>query len=279
MSENILRISAFSSNGEGGNPAGVVIGEVMLDESSMRAIAREINYSETAFLCPRDDGWRIRYFSPEIEVPFCGHATIASGAALGRQFGTGVHKLYLNEGSIAVTSSESEGNFSATLKSPQTWSQPLEPALADAIMGCFGLSDQNLSPEMTPGLAFAGAKIAIIALRDRQTLKAMDYDFQALQRIVLKQDIVTVNLVYTESNKLYHSRNAFAYGGVVEDPATGAAAAALAGYLRDLSMLPEDGKLMVKQGDDMGQPSRLQVSVSNIVGDGVKVTGETHLIV
>jgi len=61
----------------------------------MLEIAKQVGYSETAFLVKRDDGWRVRYFAPEMEVPFCGHATIASGAALGERFGEGKYKLYL----------------------------------------------------------------------------------------------------------------------------------------------------------------------------------------
>ncbi|TLM98720.1 PhzF family phenazine biosynthesis protein, partial [bacterium] len=80
---NILRIAAFSQNDKGGNPAGVVLCDEMPDEKEMLAIAKQVGYSETAFLTPVNDGWRIRYFAPEMEVPFCGHATIASGAVLG----------------------------------------------------------------------------------------------------------------------------------------------------------------------------------------------------
>ena len=81
---NILKIAAFSYDNKGGNPAGVVICEEMPTKKEMLGIAKQVGYSETAFLKPLSDGWRIRYFSPEIEVPFCGHATIASGAAFSK---------------------------------------------------------------------------------------------------------------------------------------------------------------------------------------------------
>jgi len=55
-------------------------------DTEMLKTAKQVGYSETAFLEQVEDGWRIRYFSPEIEVPFCGHATIASGAALAQVF-------------------------------------------------------------------------------------------------------------------------------------------------------------------------------------------------
>jgi PhzF family phenazine biosynthesis protein len=78
----VQRIAAFSQGTTGGNPAGVVLCEVLPPADRMLAIAAEVGYSETVFAAPSEDGWRVRYFAPEIEVPFCGHATIALGAAL-----------------------------------------------------------------------------------------------------------------------------------------------------------------------------------------------------
>ena len=74
---DVRRIAAFSDGAQGGNPAGVWIGDALPPDALMQRIAAEIGYSETAFAAPLGDGWRVRYFSPESEVPFCGHATIA----------------------------------------------------------------------------------------------------------------------------------------------------------------------------------------------------------
>ena len=90
---DIQRLAAFHDRGAGGNPAGVAIVESMPDESTMRALAAEIGYSETAFASPEGDAWRVRYFSPESEVPFCGHATIALGAALAAREGDATFEL------------------------------------------------------------------------------------------------------------------------------------------------------------------------------------------
>ena len=79
---NLKRIAAFADNAQGGNPAGVLISDELPEDNEMRRIAAEVGYSETAFAMPLGDSWRVRYFSPESEVPFCGHATIALGAAL-----------------------------------------------------------------------------------------------------------------------------------------------------------------------------------------------------
>ena len=89
---DVLRIAAFSDGDNGGNPAGVLIADVLPDAAKMQSVAAEVGYSETAFAAPDGDNWRVRYFSPESEVPFCGHATIALGAALVRQFGDGIFR-------------------------------------------------------------------------------------------------------------------------------------------------------------------------------------------
>ncbi|MFS2018356.1 PhzF family phenazine biosynthesis protein, partial [Massilia sp. CT11-108] len=72
---HILRIAAFSDGDAGGNPAGVWIGESLPPADEMQRLAHAVGYSETAFAEPQGKGWRVRYFSPASEVPFCGHAT------------------------------------------------------------------------------------------------------------------------------------------------------------------------------------------------------------
>jgi len=123
---DIQRIAAFSDEGTGGNPAGVVIADALPAADEMQRVAAEVGFSETAFAAPIDGGWRVRYFSPESEVPFCGHATIALGAALARKFGDGVFALTLNEANITVEGHSSEGRIAAALQSPPTRSAPIQ---------------------------------------------------------------------------------------------------------------------------------------------------------
>jgi len=89
----VLRIAAFSDGSNGGNPAGVVVGDTLPSESEMQSIAAEVGYSETVFAAPQEDGWRVRFFSPEEEVAFCGHATIALGSVLAEREGQGLFQL------------------------------------------------------------------------------------------------------------------------------------------------------------------------------------------
>ena len=274
----ILKIAAFSYQGKGGNPAGVVFSDTMPPAEEMLKIAAEVGYSETAFLVKQDTGWRDRYFAPAMEVPFCGHATIASGAALGERFGEGNYKLFLNQGEISVRAERSaDGNFTTTLQSPETWSKEAPGEYVDKILAAFSLNQDDLDPQFPVRFAFAGAKHLIIAVKDRKTLADMRYQFDVVKSLMSDEDLVTISILWREADEIFHSRNAFASGGVYEDPATGAAAAALAGYLRDINWRGKKS-FTILQGEDMGVPSRLLVQYSSNIGESISVSGEVRHI-
>lgn len=274
-----IRISAFSSGDKGGNPAGVALLETLPSSQQMRVIAKEVGYSETAFLTPFDDGWRVRYFAPEGEVAFCGHATIASGAVLGAQFGAGTYTLTLNDAVISVEAIKYEdGSWGAALQSPGTWSKPASGQLTKRSIAAFGLLEENLDSRLPLRIAHAGAQHLIIGLSDRVTLSAMSYEFDEVKTIMAEFNLTTICLIWSESPQIFHARNAFAIGGVYEDPATGAAAAAFGGYLRDIGWLA-GGTIEILQGDDMGSPSRLTVEIGATPGESIRVSGKTRPII
>jgi PhzF family phenazine biosynthesis protein len=270
------RISAFSYQNEGGNPAGVVICDAMPADEEMLKIAREVGYSETAFLQKHNDGWRVRYFAPEMEVAFCGHATIASGFALGDQHGEGSYKLYLNDGSIDVLVEKTVfQSLYVSLNSPKTFSKTAPSQYVDSILGAFSFSHDDLDPRFPIHFASAGAKHLIIVLKEHRKLKNMSYEFKVVKQLMAQEQLVTINLLWQASSSQFHSRNPFATGGVYEDPATGAAAAAFAGYLRDIAWAGK-ASFEVFQGEDMGSPSRLYVEYQPEIGSSIKVSGEAR---
>ena len=86
----ILRYAAFTDEPDGGNPAGIVLDAAGLDDAAMQRIAAEVDYAETAFITERTGGeLTVRYFSPIAEVPFCGHATVATAIAIAEREGPG----------------------------------------------------------------------------------------------------------------------------------------------------------------------------------------------
>lgn len=274
---NVVKLAAFSQNGQGGNPAGVAFYDEMPSSEEMMAIAKEVGYSETAFLVKQENGWRVRYFAPEMEVPFCGHATIALGAALGERFGEGTYKLALNDSGISVHASRSDLGFSATLQSPGTWSKDAPVEFMDQILAAFQLKKEQLDARFPIRIAGAGATHFIIFVKERQTLADMKYPFEEVRALMMEQNLVTISLLWQESDSVIHSRNPFAAGGVYEDPATGAAAAALAGYLRDIGWQGKN-EFTILQGEDMGMPSKLKVNFTPNIGESVAVSGEVRYI-
>ncbi|MBI3168577.1 MAG: PhzF family phenazine biosynthesis protein [Chloroflexi bacterium] len=274
---NVLKLAAFSKNGQGGNPAGVAFYDEMPSAAEMMSIAKEVGYSETAFLVKQGDGWRVRYFAPELEVPFCGHATIALGAALGERFGEGTYKLYLNDSQISVRAEKSVNGMSSTLQSPETWSKDAPQDFVEKVFAGFDLDQSQLDTKFPIRLAGGGAKHLIMFVKDRAILANMKYDFDTVRALMMDEGLITISLLWNESESLFHSRNPFAAGGVYEDPATGAAAAALAGYLRDIGWKGAK-TFTILQGEDMGVPSRLTVSYTPKAGESVSVSGEVRHI-
>lgn len=271
-----LRLASFSTGDTGGNPAGVVIADAHPPETEMRRIAAALGYSETAFACPEMQGdqsaWRVRYFSPETEVPFCGHATIALGAALAAQEGDGLFRLRLNQADITVEGRQTDAGMWAALQSPPTQSRPASGDLMKGALSLFGLVPDDLDPRIPPTIAQAGATHLILTLRDRSKLAAMHYDLAAGKALMQAHGLVTIALVQAADNQLFHARNAFASAGVVEDPATGAAAAALGGALRDIGW-PHGGKITVIQGEDMGARSIIEAEIPPTPGQSIRVSG------
>ncbi|MGJ8515401.1 PhzF family phenazine biosynthesis protein [Carnimonas bestiolae] len=273
---SLQHLAAFSVADKGGNPAGVVLCDALPEPSEMQAVAKQLGYSETVFACQQDSRqWRVRYFAPEIEVPFCGHATIALGAALAKTFAEGEHELLLNIGNISVKGKQAGARWEAELRSPPTRSSAPSRQLLTEALKLFGWLREELDERLAPALAEGGACHLVLPLANRSLLAAARYNFSAGRRLMEAHGLTTIALIYAESSQLFHARNMFAAGGVYEDPATGAAAAALAGYLRDAGW-PHHGTIDILQGYDMGIPCRLMVRMSPDKGSGVWVSGSVR---
>lgn len=267
----ILRYAAFSTDPDGGNPAGVVLDGGTLSDEEMLAAAAGVGYSETAFVT-EDRGagvLRVRYFSPLAEVPFCGHATVGTAVALADRRGPGTFVFVTNAGEVPVTVDEAGR---ATLTSVGARVADLDHADLDALLGALCWAREDLDPALPPRVAYAGAYHPIVAVNSRQRLAELDYDVPALKALMERRGWTTVQLVWREDEHRFDVRNPFPVGGVYEDPATGAAAAAFGGYLRDLWLVEGDAVVEVSQGADMGRPGHLTVTLAP--GEaGVRVSG------
>ena len=285
----ILRYTAFSTDPNGGNPAGVVLDARGLDEAAMLAAAADLGYSETAFVAERHEdgrGFDVRYFSPRAEVPFCGHATVAAAVALADHLtgpGDLLFRTRAGDVPVAVAPGRADdpagaGAMTATLTSVD----PHVDVLADSaeqvgaelaeVLRLLDWKRDDLDPALPPRIAYAGARHLVLAVRTRERLAALSYDFDGLAAYMTQRDLTTLQLVWREDAHTFHVRDPFPVGGVVEDPATGAAAAAFGAYLRELGEVVPPAVLTLHQGADLGRPGLLRVELR--AGDRrVRVTG------
>jgi PhzF family phenazine biosynthesis protein len=273
----VERVSAFAYKNIGGNPAGVLILDEILSEKQMLEIAKEVNYSETAFLLKQDNSFRIRYFSPETEISFCGHATIASGFILGQKFGLGIYDLVLNDDKIQIEVTKNNNKIFTSINSVKTYTYDIEEDYINNIIDSFSFSKNDLNEKYPIKVSFSGINNLILFVKNKKTFQEMKYDFEKVKELMINKNIVTINILWEENENLFHSRNAFAYGGVYEDPATGSAAISLGEYLRSMG-IKKSGEIEILQGFDMKQPSQLFVSFEETLNSSIKVLGTCRFV-
>jgi PhzF family phenazine biosynthesis protein len=272
MDGSLYRYAAFSTVPTGGNPAGIWIGDVLPPDPEMQRIAAEVAYPETIFVSPATGFARqVRYFSPVKEVDFCGHATIATGVLFGQQHGAGEYRFTTNVGVVPVSVRELEGRWVAALTSVMPKHEKASALLMRAALAALEWCEDELDPAIPPARIFAGNWHLLIAVRTAGRLAELDYDYDRLKELMLADGLATLQLVWREKPDLFHARDPFPVGGVVEDPATGSGAAALGGYLRDAKLVKAPAHIVIRQGEAMGRPSRLEVEIPST--GGIVVSG------
>jgi PhzF family phenazine biosynthesis protein len=250
----------------------VWIGDALPSGEEMRTIAAEVGYSETAFIAPAAGTDRkIRYYSPQAEVSFCGHATVAAGVVLGEECGDGVYRLATSVGVVPVTVRERHGIREASFTSVPPRYETASEELVAAALSALRWERSDVDASIPPARAYAGAWHLVLAVLREECLADLDYDFERLRALMLDEGLTTLQLIWREAPDVFHSRNPFPVGGVVEDPATGAAAAALGGYLRDAGLVHVPETVHISQGETMGRPSRITVGIPST--GGVVVSG------
>ncbi|WP_314101710.1 PhzF family phenazine biosynthesis protein [uncultured Frigoribacterium sp.] len=292
----VLRLTAFADGPGGGNPAGVVLDASTLDDAQMQQIAAEVGYAETAFVVEGavggdDRALRTRYFSPIAEVPFCGHATIATAVALAEERGPGAFRFGTAVGEVVIdTSTDGDGVLRAAFTSVEPLTRALEAGVVDELLGLLGLDRDHLDPAWPLEEVFAGNWHPVVPVRSLAHFDAFGFDPDAVRELMDRQGWAgTVTVVCTEGVELaacvpaydelpgIEARNLFPVGTITEDPATGSAAAALGAYLRAVGLLAPPARFVVRQGRHVGRPSLLTLDVPPT--GGVTVSGTASLVV
>ena len=288
----IRRYSAFTDNPEGGNPAGVVLNATGLSVADMQSIAADVGYSETAFLTARadkQDEFDVAYFTPVAEVDFCGHATIASGVALAEAASAGGERddtddygdatsrhysFHTKAGVIAVDVLLTPVGYAATLTSPPTSVAQIDDAVMDELLDALDWHWEDLDERFPPAVGWSGNWHPVLVAGSRTRLRRLDYDYDLLAELSQREGWTTIQLVFPDDNdslmRTWYSRNPGPGVGIDEDPATGSAAVAFGAYLVSTGTAAPGDVFTILQGDDMGRPSVLLLTVGN---GAMRVTG------
>lgn len=274
----ILRYSAFTDEPSGGNPAGVVLDASDLDDAEMQRIATDVDYAETAFITGESGGAHVvRYFSPVAEVPFCGHATVATAVAIAEREGPGLIRFATPVGEVAIETTDDDGALRAAFTSVEPEIFPLPDDVLDSLLDLFSLVRDDLDERFPPLIAFAGNRHPVLVLRDAAAFDGFRFDPAATRRLMDAQAWPTTIIVLhrlpdaADGGLRFEARNPFPVGRITEDPATGAAAAAVGAYLRHLGTVTPPARVEIEQGRHVGRPSELVVDIP--ARGGIVVSG------
>ncbi|HWG92447.1 MAG TPA: PhzF family phenazine biosynthesis protein [Candidatus Thermoplasmatota archaeon] len=267
-----LIVDAFTDQPFSGNPAGVVLDAEGLTEREMQAIAREINLSETAFLSRSkhpECRFRLSFFTPSREIKLCGHATVATYAALAERGGLQAGDRFQHETGFGPLPVEVRAGPRVYLGG-EPWSYGAPPVSQQEIARLLGLPVGALETKVPPGVV--SGRHLMVPLRDLDALDSVKPDLDGIAALSRQQDWVGVaafTLQSCEPDVLATLRYFVPAYGIPEDPVTGVANAALGGYLGHHGLVPfEKGlaRFEVTQGAHVGRPGRLFVEVEGAPG-------------
>jgi len=270
----VLRYAAFTGDPTGGNPAGIVLDATDLDDAAMQQIAADVGFSETAFLTPTGPNTAdVRYFAPIAEVPFCGHATIASAVALAERQGVGPLALQTPAGPVDVNTTDTPAGIVATLISVRPQVSEIPEDVIDSLLLALRLYRSDLDPALPIRVSYAGNSHPIVAV-PAAVLDRLDHDQDRLTAVMAANGWgATVAVVTRIGLAEFEARHPFPPGGVREDPATGSGAAALGAYLRALDLVEPPARIVINQGRHIGRPGVLTVDIPG--GEtGIAVSGQ-----
>ena len=216
-------VDSFTDQAFKGNPAGVCLVSAKLDEELMQAIAKELNLSETAFIQEQKDGsYSIRYFSPVMEIPLCGHATLAASKILFRDPQTDSISFRTKDGlelNIARTDEDIAMTFPVYGLEPGTVSSEFLSALGLSAVTYVGFNRET--------------NIIVLEVESTDVLARLAPDFRALLNSIDTIDGVSVTAASKDGLHDFHSRFFWPWSGGDEDPVTGATHTFLAKYWGD----------------------------------------------
>ena len=260
MSTKIYRVTAFSENTQGGNPAGVVLNADQLTEARMREIAKEVGYSETAFVMGSDKAdFKVRFFTPVDEVDLCGHATVATFNLL-RELGRITLGEYTQETKAGVLKLRVNARDIYMEQNRPDYYEVIQPK---EIVGCFESQEVDYISPMPVEVVSTGLKDIILPVKDLETLLTLKPNLDFIHEISLKYDAVGIHAFCIDPIRpsLAYARNFAPRYGIDEESATGTASGALACYLKKHLRGECEDRFVFEQGLSMNRPSKIHVDL------------------
>lgn len=280
MKPQVYHVDAFTSVPFRGNSAGVVLHADGLSEAQMQLIARELRHSETAFLLTSNDSdVHIRYFTPTVEVPICGHATVAAHYVRAKVLGlsnTTVWQTSLaGRHRVDVEAIGNDYRISLEQGTPG-FEPPLQGAVRAAIIHALHLSEDDMLPGLPIQVATTGHSKVMIPLKPEVDLDALSPDLQALATI--SQQIGCNGFFPFQIRKGENATDGRMFSpaiGIVEDPVTGNANGPMGAWLVHHRLMAHDGKTLRVQGHQgraLGRDGIVDVTVAIRDNQPEKVT-------
>ena len=280
----VKRVNAFTETLRGGNPAGVVIDPTELTEYQMKYITKTLSVSETAFVFPSNVAdYKIRFFSPTLEVDLCGHATIATFFIMAQEgiFGDVDEKITVDQetkaGILPVEIYFKEGNVEKVM---MTQRNPILKGIhlnRKKITKSLNVEISEIDRSLPEQIVSTGLFTLPVCVKSFDTLQAMKPDFDEVKAICKNIGVGSFH-VFTfetiEKTSAYHARNFAPIYGINEDPVTGTANGAVCSYLYKNKILKKKN-LVCEQGDIIGRSGRVFVEIDN---NFVKVGGKARLV-
>ncbi|WP_088105222.1 PhzF family phenazine biosynthesis protein [Halalkalibacter urbisdiaboli] len=270
----VYHVDAFSKEAFGGNPAGVVPDATMLTEGEMKQIARELNLSETAFLLPTKNDqadYRIRFFTPTTEIDFCGHATLATAWLLATENQQNQHSsnaaltFETNIGNVPlefIIENNKLHSVKMTQVEPKTKSVDLR---LEQVASLVGLAVEEINTSYPVRIAYTGNWHLVVPVKTRKAIDSAIPNLLELAKHNKREGIVTTHLFTFDSQEddcLVYTRDFAPAVGVEEDPVTGSANGALAGYFMLENVLEmENRQFKIAQGHACGRPGYCNVTI------------------
>ncbi len=275
-----LLVDAFTDEPLAGNVAGVVPDAAGLSDGQMGRIAAELGASETAFLTELDDAnadRRVRYFTPTTEVDLCGHATIASYAALFADgaIDAGEDVLRTNVGDLPIEVTD-EGRVWMTQDVPSVRTVEVDYDRVGEALGIDPAALRDVGADLPAAVASTGLPFLVVPVNFLERLGEADPDMGAIEALSETHDVTGV-YAFTfdaiDAGSTLHGRMFAPAAGVPEDPVTGTASGACAAYLREVGAFDGEfpAELRLEQGHFLDRPGLVHVRLD---GDVVRVGGE-----